>query len=211
MYNYYGSTETTGICIAEPLKFEAKHKDSIGIPVDSLVKIIDENGERVENEQVGELCIYGAGVFNGYYNNEEATQNALQNGWFYTKDLAVQHTDGTISLCGRISNMVKLSTGERVDISAIEETLVNLKHLKDWAVCIISRDEKEDIGVFFVPEENTQYNEQPGLIKELIRSKIGQYAVPALIQPVSFIPRGNHNKVLHKQLIDQYFKTIKIK
>jgi acyl-coenzyme A synthetase/AMP-(fatty) acid ligase len=211
MYNYYGLTETTGMCIAEPLKFEAKHKDSIGIPVDSLVKIIDENGEKVENEQVGELCIYGAGVFNGYYNNEEATQNALQNGWFYTKDLAVQHTDGTISLCGRISNMVKLSTGERVDISAIEETLVNLKHLKDWAVCIISRDEKEDIGVFFVPEENTQYNEQPGLIKELIRSKIGQYAVPALIQPVSFIPRGNHNKVLHKQLIDQYFKTIKIK
>jgi acyl-coenzyme A synthetase/AMP-(fatty) acid ligase len=211
MYNYYGLTETSGICIAEPLRFEAIHKDSIGIPVDSLVKIIDENGQEVRNEQVGELCIYGAGVFDGYFNNEEATRNSLKDGWFYTKDMAVQHEDGSISLCGRISNMVKLPTGERIDISAIEEALVNLKDLKDWAVCILSKDEKEEIGVFFVPQEGSQYQEQPGLIKELIRNKIGYYAVPALIQPVSFIPRGNHNKVLHKQLLDQYFQTIKIK
>jgi acyl-coenzyme A synthetase/AMP-(fatty) acid ligase len=211
MYNYYGLTETSGICIAEPLRFEAIHKDSIGIPVDSLVKIIDENGQEVRNEQVGELCIYGAGVFDGYFNNEEATRNSLKDGWFYTKDMAVQHEDGSISLCGRISNMVKLPTGERIDISAIEEALVNLKDLKDWAVCILSKDEKEEIGVFFVPQEGSQYQEHPGLIKELIRNKIGYYAVPALIQPVSFIPRGNHNKVLHKQLLDQYFQTIKIK
>ena len=211
MYNYYGLTETSGICIAEPLKSEIIHKDSIGIPIDSLIKIIDENGQTVENEQVGELCIYGEGVFNGYYENEEATNNALKDGWFYTKDMAIQHKDGTISLCGRISNMVKLPTGERVDISAIEETLVNLKQLKDWAVCVISKEEKEDIGVFFVPEDGTQLNEQPDIIKELIRNKIGHYAVPALIQSVNFIPRGNHNKVLHKQLIDQYFQNIKIK
>ncbi len=209
LYNYYGLTETTGICIAEPPGFSSEHNNSIGLAADCLVKLVDENGNEVPDEVPGELCIYGAGVFEGYHNNPEATSNSLKKGWFYTKDLAVRHKDGQISLSGRISDIVKLSSGERVEIAAIEEAMQKVENLHDWAVCLIPRAEREEIAVFIVPAEGNHYQELLSSIRRVISEAIGSYAVPSLIEPVRFIPRGNHNKILRKELINNYFQSIK--
>jgi acyl-coenzyme A synthetase/AMP-(fatty) acid ligase len=209
LYNYYGLTETTGICIAESPGFTSEEKNSIGLPVDCLVKILDESGDEVQKGLQGELCVYGAGIFNGYYKNDDATKNSLVNGWFHTKDLAIRNEDGSLSLCGRFSDIVKLPSGERVEIAAIEEVMEKVFQLNDWAVCSLKEEEKESIAIFIVPDVTANLEKLLKNIKEVIGKAIGSYAVPSLIEPVTHIPRGNHNKVLRKKLTDSYFQSIK--
>ncbi len=206
LLNYYGLTETSGICTAEPPGFIAIDDYSIGIPIDCLVKILGESGNQLPAGEKGELCIYGAGIFSGYYNNTEATADCLHNGWFYTKDSAVQHEDGSLSLYGRLSDIIKLPSGERIELMALEEVLQQIPGLGDWALCPLQEKEKESIALFVVPAENEHSREIISAIKKQIARNIGAYAVPLLIEAVEQIPRGNHNKVLRKQLLDHYFK-----
>ncbi|HTS44058.1 MAG TPA: AMP-binding protein [Puia sp.] len=209
LLNYYGLTETSGICIAEPPAFQSRDDRSIGLPVDCLVKIIDENGNEVSPGTKGELCIYGAGVFGGYYQNEKATECSLVNGWFHTKDIAMQNKDGSISLCGRLSDIVKLPSGQRIELSAIEEIMEQIPRLSDWAVCSVYEEEKESIVIFIIPSQTGNREELVFAIRKKMAERIGSYVIPACIETVDQIPRGNHNKVLRKQLLENYFQVIK--
>jgi acyl-coenzyme A synthetase/AMP-(fatty) acid ligase len=207
LYNYYGLTESGGICIAESLEIEPACKDSIGKPLDCIIKIIDEAGNAVPAGEPGELCIYGAGVFSGYYNNTTASASVLKNGWFRTGDVVIQQEDGSVALTGRLSNIVKLISGERIEISAIEEIIEQITGLKDWAVCAVKKAEKELIAVFIVIDSPADYNTIAEKIGGNVADKIGAYAIPSFIKVVENIPRGNHNKVLQKELSDKYFAT----
>ncbi len=209
LYNYYGLTETNGICIAEPLESKIMEDNSIGMTIDCLVKIVNEEGQAVSVGTPGELCIYGAGVFSGYYNNPSATANALKDGWFYTGDKVVQHLDGSLTLSGRLSDIIKLPSGERIEMKTIEEIMENIPGLKDWAVCLLSDWEKEAIAVFIVADPETDVDNLIINIRQTICDSIGSYAIPAVIEPVGSIPRGNHNKVLRSGLVDSYYQTIK--
>jgi len=207
--NYYGLTETTGICIAEPPGFESSDDGSIGSPIDCLVKIIDEKGRKVPTGVTGELCIYGAAVFGGYYQNEKASLNSLKNGWFHTKDLAFLKEDGSLCLCGRLSDIVKLPSGQRIELSAVEEVIRQIPELSDWTVCALCENEKESIAIFIVPAEMKSTEDLITSIKARVAESIGSYAIPTLIETVDHIPRGNHNKVLRKELLNNYFEMLK--
>jgi acyl-coenzyme A synthetase/AMP-(fatty) acid ligase len=173
-----------------------------------LIKIIDKSGNRVKTGVKGELCIYGAGVFSGYFRNEEATAACLHQGWFHTGDLAVQNENGCIHLYGRLSDIIKLPTGERIEINALDEVLGEISQLTDWAVCPLLEKEKESIALFVVPLHAEKETELITLIKSAIRKQIGNYAVPNIIEIVKKIPRGNHNKALKKKLLDNYLKAL---
>ena len=207
LMNYYGLTETSGLCIAEPLGFSPSAEHSIGFPTDCLIKIIDESGNPVETGVKGELCIYGAGIFSGYFRNDEATAARLHHGWFHTSDLAIQNEDGSINLYSRLSDIVKLPTGERIEINALDEILDEISQLEDWAVCPLIEKEKESIAVFIVARQAENETELVALIKSVIRNQVGQYAIPHIIEIVNKIPRGNHNKILKKELLDNYLKA----
>jgi acyl-coenzyme A synthetase/AMP-(fatty) acid ligase len=206
LQNYYGLTETTGICIAELPGAEPAGDHSIGVPIDCMIRIIDEQGHEVPLGNKGELCIRGSGVFRGYYGNEQATQQSLRNGWFHTKDIVVQHTDGSLSLCGRLSDIVKLHSGERVELAAIEEAINQMSELAESTVCSVCTNDRESIAIFFVPAMKGSPQDLIQGIKDQITRSIGSYAVPSLIAVVDEIPRGNHNKPLKKQLLDTYFQ-----
>jgi acyl-coenzyme A synthetase/AMP-(fatty) acid ligase len=201
LLNYYGLTETSGICIAETPGFAYKDENSIGIPVGCLVKIVDEQDHEVRPGNAGELCIYGAGVFSGYYENETASRKALVRGWFHTKDLAIKLTDGSISLSGRMSDIIKLPSGERIELSAIDEILNDLAFLSDWATCPVTEHDKESVALFIVLKSNENNYDVTDVIKKMITGKIGSYAVPKYIEVVSNIPRGSHGKVLRAELL----------
>jgi acyl-coenzyme A synthetase/AMP-(fatty) acid ligase len=207
LMNYYGLTETSGLCIAEPIGFSPSADHSIGIPIDCLIKIIDKSGNPVKAGAKGELCIYGAGIFSGYFRNEEATAACLHHGWFHTGDLAIQNEDGSISLHERLSDIIKLPTGERIEIHALDEVLGEINQLTDWAVCPLLEKEKESIALFVVPRHAEKEKELITVIKSAIRKQIGNYAVPHIIETVNEIPRGNHNKILKKKLLDNYLAS----
>jgi len=209
LYNYYGLTETNGICIAETLESKVEQDNSIGTPADCLIKIVDEHGQRLPANTPGELCIYGNGIFSGYYNNTSATAKVLKDGWFNTGDEAVLHTDGSVTLSGRLSDIIKLPSGERIEVNAIEDIMEKISGLNDWAVCPLSDWEKEGIAVFIVADAIMDADKLIMNIRQMVADGIGSYAIPSIIEPVNIIPRGNHNKVLRKELFDSYFQSIK--
>ncbi|MDE6636572.1 MAG: acyl--CoA ligase, partial [Lachnospiraceae bacterium] len=97
------------------------------------VKIVDENGNEVEQGSVGELVIKGPGVMTCYYNNEEATAEVLKDGWLYSGDMAQMDEDGFIYLVDRKKDVI-ISGGENLYPVQIEDFIRKYEKVKDVAV-----------------------------------------------------------------------------
>lgn len=145
--NGYGTTECSP-CAAVNRNFH--HKDgTVGLPIPgSEVKISDD----------GEVMILGEHVMRGYYNDDGATEDMLQDGWYRTGDLGSVDEDGFITLKGRKKNLIVLSSGENVSPEELEEKLLRISGIDEAVVSerdgmivgeIFSKDasqwQKEDI------------------------------------------------------------------
>ncbi|MBR1863768.1 MAG: acyl--CoA ligase [Ruminococcus sp.] len=97
------------------------------------VKIVDENGEKVERGQVGELCVKGPGVMTCYYRDEKSTAEVLKDGWLFTGDMAQEDQDGFIFLVDRKKDVI-ISGGENLYPVQIEDFLRAHPAVKDVAV-----------------------------------------------------------------------------
>lgn len=130
----YGLSESTGPgCVH--LGIENIHKvGAIGIPGYRWeCKIVDENGNMVEQGNVGELCVKGPGVMTCYYNDPKATEEALKDGWLCTGDMAKQDEDGFIFLVDRKKDVI-VSGGENIYPVQIENFLSEYDKVSDVAV-----------------------------------------------------------------------------
>lgn len=114
----YGLTETSPVVGIGTNKY---HKiGSIGKTVPSVqAKIIDKN-----SEGIGELLVKGPNIMLGYFENEEATKEVMQDGWFKTGDLAKMDDEGYIFICGRKKSVIVLKNGKNIFPEEIEN-LVN--------------------------------------------------------------------------------------
>ena len=158
MVQGYGLTETSPVIAAEN-DFKMK-LGSVGVPLkDVQVEIVnkDENG-------IGEIRVKGPNVMLGYYENEEATNEVLKDGWFYTGDLGYIDKDEFLFITGRRKDMIVLKNGKKVFPEEVE-TLVN------------RIPEVEESFVFGMPEDDDKtkikiavkvvYN------KEVVKEKYG--------------------------------------
>ena len=119
MYQGYGLTESSPVIAAEDDKY--RRLGSIGKAFPSLdVKIVDAN-----EEGVGELVAKGPSMMLGYYNNEEATKETIdEEGWLHTGDLARIDKDGYIFISGRKKFVIVLKNGKNIYPEELE-TLIN--------------------------------------------------------------------------------------
>jgi len=130
----YGLSESIGPgCVH--LGVENIHKvGAIGVPGYGWeVKIVDENGNEIKNEDVGELLVKGPGVMTCYYRDEKATDEVLKDGWLYTGDMAMRDKDGFIYLVDRKKDVI-ISGGENLYPVQIEDFLRKHDAINDVAV-----------------------------------------------------------------------------
>lgn len=107
---------------------------AIGVPgYHWKARIVDENGEDVEQGIVGELAVSGPGVMLCYYKNLEATEEILKGEWLLTGDMARMDEDGFIYLVDRKKDVV-ISGGENIYPVQIEDFLRSFPKIKDVAV-----------------------------------------------------------------------------
>ena len=130
----YGLSESIGPG-AVHLGVENVHKvGAIGVPgYGWQVKIVDEDGNEVEGQQVGELCVRGDGVMVCYYNDPEATAKTLKDGWLFTGDMAMRDEDGFIFLVDRKKDVI-ITGGENLYPVQIEDFIRSNSKVKDVAV-----------------------------------------------------------------------------
>ena len=107
---------------------------AIGIPGFGWeAKIIDPEGNEVSGDEVGELCLKGNGVMECYYNDPEATENTLKDGWLLTGDMARMDEDGFIWLVDRKKDVI-ISGGENLYPVEIENFIMTNNKVSDVAV-----------------------------------------------------------------------------
>ncbi|MCI8655413.1 MAG: AMP-binding protein [Clostridia bacterium] len=125
----YGLTETAPVIAAELTK--QRRLGSIGKKFPSMeVKIENPN-----EEGIGELLAKGPTVMLGYYNNEEATKEAIEeDGWFHTGDLARIDKDGYIYISGRKKNVIVLQNGKNIYPEEIEILINKIEGIKESIV-----------------------------------------------------------------------------
>lgn len=132
----YGATECA------PLVTYTDYKDfapgSCGTPLYNMeVKIASSDPENIP----GEIVTRGTNVMLGYYKNEEATREALdEDGWYHTGDLATMSSDGHVYIRGRIKNMLLGSNGQNVYPEEIEDKLNSLPLISESI--IVQRGDK---------------------------------------------------------------------
>ena len=132
----YGLTETAPVISAENCK--KKRSGSIGFPMDNVeVEIVDK-----DEDGIGELRVKGPNVMLGYYENEEATNAVMRDGWFYTGDLGYFDKDGYLFLTGRQKDMIVLKNGKKVFPEELE-TLINRLDLVEECMVYGIPDEKD--------------------------------------------------------------------
>ena len=125
-YQGYGLTESSPVIAAEDDKY--RKIGSIGKAFPSLdVKIENPN-----EEGIGELCAKGPSIMMGYYKNEEATKEALDDeGWLHTGDLAKIDKDGYIFISGRKKYVIVLKNGKNIFPEEIETLLNKIEGVKE--------------------------------------------------------------------------------
>ncbi|PXX68870.1 long-chain acyl-CoA synthetase [Nocardia tenerifensis] len=112
IYEGYGLTETTAaITVNTP---ENIRVGSVGKPIEGHAAKIAEDGE---------LLLRGSVVFNGYWGNAEATEEAFQDGWFKTGDLGAIDADGFVTITGRKKELIVTAGGKNVSPALLEDSL----------------------------------------------------------------------------------------
>lgn len=126
MYQGYGLTESSPVIAAEDDKYQ--RLGSIGKAFPSLdVKIVNPN-----EEGIGELVAKGPSIMIGYYHNEEATREALdEDGWLHTGDLAKIDKDGYIFISGRKKFVIVLKNGKNIYPEELETLLNKIEGIKE--------------------------------------------------------------------------------
>ena len=120
MYQGYGLTEAAPVICANAAH---RHKlGSSGIIVSNLeVKICDEDGKELPRGEKGEIVVKGENVMKGYWKNEEATREALKDGWLFTGDMGYMDKDDFMYVLGRFKSLLIADDGEKYSPEGIEE------------------------------------------------------------------------------------------
>lgn len=139
MLNGYGLTETSPVLSAENDKY--KKAGSVAFPMPGMEIMIDSPDEK----GVGEICARGPCLMLGYYKNEEATKEAIKDGWFHTGDLGYYDKDGYLFISGRKKNVIILKNGKNIFPEELETLIAKLPYVTENMV--YARDRNEDIIV----------------------------------------------------------------
>ena len=200
--NYYGLTETTGLCIGHSLESFGNACGSIGLPVGCIAEIVDTDGNVLKNGAIGELRITGKNLMMRYYNNQELTDTMIRDGWLYTGDLALRRADGHIVLKGRKRNIIKNAHTDLIYPEEVELALEKHPNIREAAVCgFTSALDDERIAAFLVLNSRTMHTSD--LFKDLriyLTNELGPHKVPAVFYIKNHLPRGSTGKILREQL-----------
>jgi fatty-acyl-CoA synthase len=202
----YGLTETAPfITVCAPLpeheglapadRAILKARQGVELLTSGELKVVDDDGQEVpaDGQTVGEIVVRGNVVMQGYYNDPEATERAMGDGWFHTGDAAVVHPDGYTEIRDRLKDVI-ISGGE--NISSVEVEGVLLRHPAVQEVAIVGLpDEKwgETPHAFVVLREGASATEAD--IITLARERLAHFKAPRGVTFVGELPKTATGKI----------------
>jgi long-chain acyl-CoA synthetase len=162
------------------------------------VSIQDEAGKKLGTNEIGELCVRGGNVMQGYWKQPEETAKALRNGWLLTGDVGYRDLEGYYFITDRKKDML-LVNGINVYPREIEEILYQFPGVKEAAVVGKPDPRKGEQPVAFVSPTDGVILEEKSL-QQFVRSKLADYKVPRKVVLMQALPRNATGKVLKTAL-----------
>jgi long-chain acyl-CoA synthetase len=178
MYQGYGLSEASPVISSNST---GKHKlGSSGVLVNNMdLKIYDDDGNELPVGQKGEIVIRGGNVMHGYWKNENATKEAIKDGWLYTGDMGYMSEDGYLYVLGRFKSLLIADDGEKFSPEGIEEAISEQSKYIDQ--CMLYNNQKPYTVALIVPNQHALkiYLEERNLTAD---SDDGKRAVINLIE-----------------------------
>ena len=162
------------------------------------VALADEAGGLLSGPAIGELLVRGPNVFAGYWQDPDATAEAMRGGWLHTGDLAERDADGFYRIRDRLKDMY-ISGGENVYPAEVESVLADHPAVIEAAVLGIPDERWGETGLAVVA---TRAPVDPDELIRFCRERLAGFKVPRQIRFVERLPRSGMNKVLKREIAD---------
>jgi fatty-acyl-CoA synthase len=199
----YGLTEVGVNCFSMTDEEALCKAGSVGKPIfHSRMRLIDENGRDVAEGETGELIISGPTVCSGYWNNPEATVDALKDSWFHTGDMARKDDEGYYYIAGRYKDMI-ISGGENIYAAEVEAVFREHPGVADAALIGESDEKWGEVGLMIVackPEARLSGAE----LLEFCQGRLAKYKIPKRVEFVETLPYSPYGKVIKSELREMF-------
>ncbi len=193
----YGMSETSPIISVNPP--DAIKLGSIGLPIPATeVRLIDDDGVTVPVGGSGELCVRGAQVMQGYWNQPQETARVLDvDGWLRTGDIASIDAQGYLTIVDRKKDVINVS-GFNVYPNELESVVSAHPDVEDCVVVGVPDPEQGEAIKLYLVSSNAELNVQQ--IRQYCRERLTAYKIPSQVEFRAELPHSPVGKVLRRKL-----------
>ncbi|NOL49192.1 AMP-binding protein [Pelistega europaea] len=194
----YGLTETSPAATINPLDMKA-FNGAIGLPISSTyIKIVDDNGNALPLNEVGEILIKGPQVMKGYWERPEETTKVFDDeGFLRTGDMGYMDDKGFVYLVDRKKDLIIVS-GFNVYPNEVEEAVASHPGVLEVAAVGVDNGPAGELVKVFVVRKDPNLTEQE--IIQHCRHDLTNYKVPKQVAFVNELPKNNVGKILRREL-----------
>jgi fatty-acyl-CoA synthase len=214
-FSGYGLTETAPVLSISPMKpgvhwkegqrFVGQSMTGYAIPGVEL-RVVDQNDQDVprDGKSIGEIVTRTDGVMAGYWQQPEATAEALRGGWFHTGDMATWNQDGYILIVDRKKDII-VSGGENISSLEVEKVLLSHPSVLEVAIIPVPDPMWGEVPKALVVLKPDMRAGESELI-EHCRSQLAHYKCPRSVEYLESLPRTGTGKVLKRDLRKKYWQ-----
>lgn len=194
----YGLTETSPAVCINPLNIE-EYNGAIGLPLSSTeCRILSPEGESLPHGERGELCVRGPQVMKGYWKNEAATAEAIdEQGFLHTGDIAIMDEKGFFRIVDRLKDMILVS-GFNVFPNEIEDVLAMHPGILEVGAIGVPDDHSGEAVKVVIVRSDPELTEQA--VKDFCKKSLTGYKCPRHVQFTDELPKTNVGKILRREL-----------
>lgn len=188
----YGMSET-GTLASNPLPPDERRLGTVGKLFCNEVRIVDDAGNTLDPNRVGEIVTRGPTAFDGYLDDPEANAAAFVDGWFRTGDLGRFDEDGFLTIVGRVKDVINRG-GEKIGTLEVEAAL--LKHPAVRDACVFSIPHPmlgEEVAAAIIRDQHLPVHEAE--LREHCLGLLTGFKVPRSFFFLNTFPKGASNKI----------------
>jgi acyl-CoA synthetase (AMP-forming)/AMP-acid ligase II len=196
LYNLYGSTEVSWVCIADPADLRADPRTAGRAPWGTKLEILDDAGNPVPAGEIGRVFVGNDMLFEGY--TRAGSEVQMHDGLMSTGDLGHLDSRGRLFLTGRADSMI-VSGGENVYPGPVEDLLATRSEVREVAVIgVPDKDFGQRLAAYVVLNEGAELD--AGTVRALVKDQLSRFSVPRDVVYLDKLPRNPTGKVLAREL-----------
>jgi long-chain acyl-CoA synthetase len=202
----YGLSETSPVLSVNPVDGN-QQLGTIGVPFPStIMRILKDDGQWGEVDEVGEICAHGPQVMRGYYKRPDETANVFHidpadgKNYFKTGDIGLMQKDGYFKIVDRKKDMILVS-GFNVYPNEIEEVLSQCPGILEVACVGVEDDKSTEVVKVFIVKKDPNLSEEA--VRAFAKENLTAYKRPKYIEFRDDLPKTNVGKILRRELRDK--------